>query len=190
MARRKKSRRPAPRRARRASPRRIVRRARRRAAVAFAPRRRRRSSGGGGGLFVARGGVVDTLKANAVPAAVAAAGLAVGATLAGMVARKLAPRLNTPTKLGLGLAALGIVGATMARKFAGGGAVGRAVQFAGLGVVTDGLMRATAPLRARMAAGGGGAAPAPAASTASNVKGLPAGQRQPSTAAILARMAG
>lgn len=189
MARSKRSKkRSAPKRTRRRAPR-VVTKFRTRTIV-----KRSRSRGGssGGGIFVSRAGVVDTLKANAVPAAVAAASLTVGATVAGMLARRLAPRLGgNPIKVGGAVAVLGVLLATMARKMGAGAGIARAAQFAGLGIVTDGLMRATSTLRGKLSLPAG--SPAQTASSSaptSQMRGLPGYASQPSTNALLARMAG
>ncbi len=190
MARSKRSKkRSAPKRAKRRAPR-VVTKFRTRTRTIF--KRSRSRGGGGGGIFVDRGSAVSTLKANAVPAAVAAASLTAGATVAGMLARKLAPRLgNNAVKVGGAVAVLGILLATMARKFGAGAGVARAAQFAGLGIVTDGLMRATSSLRGRLSLPAGSAAQTASASApSSTMRGLPGYAAQPSTAALLARMAG
>lgn len=191
MARSKRSKkRSAPKRAKRRAPR-VVTKFRTRTRTIF-KRSRSRGGGGGCGIFVDRGSAVSTLKANAVPAAVAAASLTAGATVAGMLARKLAPRLgNNAIKVGGAVAVLGILLATMARKFGAGAGMARAAQFAGLGIVTDGLMRATSSLRGRLSLPAGSAAQTASASApSSTMRGLPGYAAQPSTAALLARMAG
>lgn len=191
MARSKRSKkRSAPKRAKRRAPR-VVTKFRTRTRTIF-KRSRSRGGSGGAGIFQARGSMVDTVKANAIPAAVAAASLTVGATVAGMLARRLAPRLgNSPVKVGGAVAILGILLATMARKAGAGAGVARAAQFAGLGIVTDGLMRATASWRGKLALPmGSPAATASASAPSSSMRGLPGNASQPSTAALLARMAG
>lgn len=192
MARSKRSKkRSAPKRAKRRAPR-VVTKFRTRTRTIF---KRSRSRGGGGGsglIFSSRGSMLETVKANAVPAAIAAASVTAGAAVAGMLARRLAPRLgNSPVKVGGAVAVLGILLATMSRKVGAGSGLARAAQFAGLGIVTDGLMRATASWRGKLALPSGSPAQsASSSSPSSTMRALPGVQSQPSTAALLARMAG
>lgn len=118
--------------------------------MAFKRAFRRRSSSPAG-LFTAGSGALDTVRKNAGKAVGYALAVGVGATAAAALTRKLSERMSERNAT-LVTAAIMLLGAAGARKLSGkaGGFVGATpVALAGLGGLTDALLRASAGLRAR-----------------------------------------
>lgn len=147
-------------------------------------RRRRRSGGGGGGLpFRSSGGIASRLSGSFLPVVKTVAPIVVGAVGGAMLARALAPKLNTPLKVGAAVTGAAILAGSFAPRFARGHA--RLLQFVAVGMAADGVMRMLAQWRAS------GRIPALNTGREGLLAGIPStSARPPATAYSMAKLNG